>query len=249
MTPEELENNIRNIQERNKRVELDKAWETSWTRRLLIAVIIYIIAAIWLVLIHDSSPLLKAIVPSLGYILSTLTIPFIKNLWARQAKQKNSTGFTLIELLVVIAIIGLLATIITIATSSAQTRARDTKRKSDLSRIGQFLYASSCYLPNAGPGDYDIADLATELASKFPQYAQYASLLPKDPKTGSQDQANYRYQVNSGGHCVIYANLENNSEEITLTSISTPTPNGGNGALKGSTTGANGTQIYYQISK
>ena len=30
-----IEEEINNIKERNKRVELDKAWETSWTRKIL----------------------------------------------------------------------------------------------------------------------------------------------------------------------------------------------------------------------
>ena len=34
MDNKELEKEILKIKERNKRVELDKAWETSWTRRI-----------------------------------------------------------------------------------------------------------------------------------------------------------------------------------------------------------------------
>ena len=32
----DLEKEIKKIQERNKRVELDKAWETSWTRKYVL---------------------------------------------------------------------------------------------------------------------------------------------------------------------------------------------------------------------
>jgi len=78
-----LEQEILEINERNRRVEMDKAWEVSWTRRLFIAVVTYIVAGIWLVLISDSVPWLKALVPTGGYILSTLSLPFVKRRWGR----------------------------------------------------------------------------------------------------------------------------------------------------------------------
>ena len=77
----DLDRELTAIKERNRRVELDKAWEVSWTRRLFIAAMTYAIAAIWLILINDSSPWLKAIVPTGGYILSTLSLPVLKQRW------------------------------------------------------------------------------------------------------------------------------------------------------------------------
>lgn len=56
MTPEEIEKELIAIKERNWRVEMDKAWEISWTRRLFIAVATYVIAGVWLVWIEDSNP-------------------------------------------------------------------------------------------------------------------------------------------------------------------------------------------------
>jgi hypothetical protein len=76
-----IEQEIEIIKQRNKRVENDKAWEISWTRKLFVAVSTYIVAAIWLVVIKDTSPLLKALVPSVGYLLSTLSLPFVKRWW------------------------------------------------------------------------------------------------------------------------------------------------------------------------
>ena len=79
---EDLEKRVVTIEKRNSKVELDKAWETSWTRRVFIALVTYVIAGIWLVLIEDSYPWLKAFVPTVGYVLSTLSIPFVKRWWA-----------------------------------------------------------------------------------------------------------------------------------------------------------------------
>ena len=43
----DLEKEIKKIQERNKRVELDKAWETSWTRKICIMILTYIVVIIY----------------------------------------------------------------------------------------------------------------------------------------------------------------------------------------------------------
>ena len=71
------------IKERNARVEADKAWETSRTRRLLVAFSIYIVAFVSFSLINTPKPALDALVPSVAYILSTLTLPFLKNWWMK----------------------------------------------------------------------------------------------------------------------------------------------------------------------
>ncbi len=78
-----IEQEILDIKRRNSRVELDKAWEQSWTRRLTIAIVTYIIAAVWLFIIHEPHLWWKAFVPVAGYILSTLSLSAIKNLWAK----------------------------------------------------------------------------------------------------------------------------------------------------------------------
>ncbi len=76
-----LEEEVGALKARNQKVEADKAWEISSTRRLFIAVSTYAIAGVWLMLIHDTFPWLKALVPSAGYLLSTLSLPFIKKWW------------------------------------------------------------------------------------------------------------------------------------------------------------------------
>lgn len=76
-----LELEINKIKERNKKVESDKAWETSWTRRSIIAVFTYLAIALYLNAISIPNAWLSAVIPAIGFLLSTLTIPFFKNIW------------------------------------------------------------------------------------------------------------------------------------------------------------------------
>lgn len=80
----DINRELEEIIKRNARVEVDKAWETSWTRALTIAVFTYIIASAWLILINDSNPLLKACVPVVGFLLSTLSLPVVKRWWTKR---------------------------------------------------------------------------------------------------------------------------------------------------------------------
>lgn len=161
---------------------------------------------------------------------------------------RKKSGFTLIEIIVVIGIIGILASIILVSLSSGRGKARDAKRKIDLSQIGRFLSGGSCFMPDAGADDYDFLDIAEELKAKYPQYANYISTVPKDPRMGNDTQSYYRYIVNSDGNkCSLYANLENLDEPVTLPSISAPVAGGGAGVWQGSI-GWNGTNKYYQYS-
>ncbi len=77
---------ISEILERNTRVEIDKAWEVSYTRKVIIACITYLTAATFLKLIGNDAPLINALVPVGGYLLSTLSLPYIKNLWLTHRK-------------------------------------------------------------------------------------------------------------------------------------------------------------------
>lgn len=79
----DIESEIKTIKERNVRVEQDKAWEVSLTRKTTISILTYIIAVIWLLLINETDIFLKAVVPVFGYILSTLSLSIIKNIWLR----------------------------------------------------------------------------------------------------------------------------------------------------------------------
>lgn len=81
---EELKSEIDKINARNKRVEADKAWETSWSRKLLILVLTYMVIVIFFFVSNLGNPFVNAIVPTIGFFLSTLTVPFFKNWWLKR---------------------------------------------------------------------------------------------------------------------------------------------------------------------
>lgn len=76
-----LEKQIGQILARNQKVEADKRWETSFLRRMLVAIFTYLPIAIYMWAIQVPSPWLNAVVPTLGFLISTLTLPWFKKLW------------------------------------------------------------------------------------------------------------------------------------------------------------------------
>ena len=75
------------VEQRNARVEFDKAWETSWIRRGLIAGITYICAIILLNILGHDGAWKHAFVPVMGYLLSTLTLPAAKKAWLERKRK------------------------------------------------------------------------------------------------------------------------------------------------------------------
>lgn len=63
----DLEKRIEEIEKRNKRVEGDKAWETSTLRRILIIVLTYIFAVLYLKVADTTNPYFGAVVPCAGF--------------------------------------------------------------------------------------------------------------------------------------------------------------------------------------
>lgn len=80
----QLKKDIDLIKSRNLRVEADKAWETSSFRIVSISVITYVIASFVLYLIGANNFLLGALVPTIGYFLSTQSLPLIKKWWTNK---------------------------------------------------------------------------------------------------------------------------------------------------------------------
>lgn len=76
-----LNTEIEKIKERNNRVEADKAWETSPTRKITLIILTYIVIAITFTALDLPDPLLNALIPSIAFFLSTLTLPLFKKIW------------------------------------------------------------------------------------------------------------------------------------------------------------------------
>lgn len=80
----ELEKRIAEIEERNKKVEKDKAWETCILRKILIIVLTYIFATLYLTVADTTNPFLGAVVPTVGFFLSTQSLNIIKKYWLKK---------------------------------------------------------------------------------------------------------------------------------------------------------------------
>ncbi len=82
-----IEDRINNIEKRNKRVELDKKWEISITRRVCIIILTYIIVVSYSYLVRNNNNiLLSSLVPVIGYTLSTLSLKLIRKFWEKRYK-------------------------------------------------------------------------------------------------------------------------------------------------------------------
>lgn len=77
----DLEKRIEAIEARNSTVEQDKAWETSWTRRIVIGLLTYGVVVIYLIAIDNDKPFINAAVPAAGFLLSTLVLREVRNIW------------------------------------------------------------------------------------------------------------------------------------------------------------------------
>lgn len=81
----ELEQRLDEIEKRNKRVELDKSWETSWTRKICIMLLTYIVVIIYSYFIRNFDNIfLSSLVPVIGFTLSTLSLKLIRTKWEKK---------------------------------------------------------------------------------------------------------------------------------------------------------------------
>ena len=76
-----LEDRVAKLESRNRRVEGDKAWETSWTRRLAIMVLTYITTVFYLQFVLHVNPWINGLASVIGYFVSTLTVGLLKQRW------------------------------------------------------------------------------------------------------------------------------------------------------------------------
>lgn len=83
-----LEDRLAAIESRNAKVETDKAWETSHTRRGFLALVTWLAAGFTLSLLGSDNPWILALVPVMGYIISTLSLPYLRQFWLTKVHKK-----------------------------------------------------------------------------------------------------------------------------------------------------------------
>ena len=88
MEIEILKKEIEEIKKRNARVEMDKAWETSFMRKFLICFFTYFVIVLFFIFAGLSKPFINAIVPTIGFALSTLSMPYFKKWWMKKNEEK-----------------------------------------------------------------------------------------------------------------------------------------------------------------
>ena len=80
-----IDKEIEHLRSRNQRVDSNKAWEQSFVRKGTVAIITYIVTLLVFTSIGASEPYLNAFIPTVGYLLSTLSLSFVRSFWeARQ---------------------------------------------------------------------------------------------------------------------------------------------------------------------
>jgi len=83
-TLKELEAEIDRIKSRNQRVEADKAWETSFTRRMFISMSTYVLMVIFMAVLQVDKPFVSAVIPAVAYLISTVSLGMLKSWWLRK---------------------------------------------------------------------------------------------------------------------------------------------------------------------
>ncbi len=84
-----LEERVAQLEARNLRVEADKGWEVSWLRRGSIMLLIYLTVVFYLYFVIHISPWINALVPVIGFFLSTLTVSQLKRYWVSRISRKH----------------------------------------------------------------------------------------------------------------------------------------------------------------
>lgn len=86
----DLEKRIEKIEIRNKKVEIDKAWETSGVRKVCIALLTYLVVLCYTYIIKKvDSIFLSSLIPVIGFLLSTLTVFLFVNCGKKGNKDVN----------------------------------------------------------------------------------------------------------------------------------------------------------------
>lgn len=138
-------------------------------------------------------------------------------------KDKNRSGFSLVELLITVSIIAILIAIGVASYATINRQSRDTKRKSDIEQIRSALEmyrADVGSYPTAGAGSWVVTSSSTDpTAGLTPALVStYLAVVPLDPKSAQS----YMYMATnaSGGYYYGYclsALLESENPTDTCT--------------------------------
>lgn len=143
------------------------------------------------------------------------------------SKNKNSKGFTLIEVIVVIALLAILATIVLVAINPAQNSmdARNTKRRADvleiLNAVNQYYVAQGTWpanMPAAGAAAVAIAGAAVatpgDICSSI--VPTYIAALPFDTGGGFNDCSGPLTGTTSGYDTGYTISLDTGGTRVTV---------------------------------
>ena len=89
---ESIESELKQIRQRNERVEIDKAWESSHYRVVLLVGLIYLVSSVVFSIIDAPTPFLSALIPTIGYYFSTLSLPMVKKRWSQRSKSSSRSS-------------------------------------------------------------------------------------------------------------------------------------------------------------
>ncbi len=81
---QELKKEVEKIKARNKRVEADKAWETSWARAGIILLITYIFTTMFFLRTDQSPAYLLSLEPTAGFTIGLLSFGKLKSIWLKR---------------------------------------------------------------------------------------------------------------------------------------------------------------------
>lgn len=78
-----LEETVERIRLSGKYSNLQKNWENSRIRVITVAVSMYVLTLTFMLILQVQNPIVSALLPTVGYMLSTNSIPLVRRIWVR----------------------------------------------------------------------------------------------------------------------------------------------------------------------